>query len=1085
MNVSHFFIDRPIFAWVIAIIISIAGALAMSRLPISKYPDIAPPTVQVSASYLGASAKTVEDTVTQVIEQQMKGLDHLLYMASTSDAYGNAAIKLTFDTGTNPDMAQVQVQNRVQSALPLLPSEVQRMGVRVRKASASFLMAVAFYSEDNSMNNVDLSDYVSANILDPISRLDGVGDVQLFGGQYSMRIWLDPNKLFKYKLTPLDISNAIQDQNIQVSGGQLGGTPAVEGQQLTATITVQSRLQTVQEFENVLLRVESDGSRVFLKDVARVEIGSESYNFQARYSGKLASGIGINLAPGGNAIETSKRIRDKVNELSAFFPPGMVAVYPYDTTPFIESSIEEVRKTLLIAIFLVFCVMFVFLQSLRATLVPMITVPVVLLGTFGMLAVFGFSINMLTMFALVLAIGLIVDDAIVVVENVERLMEEEGLSPRDAARKSMTQITGALLGVVSVLCAAYVPMAFFGGATGVIYKQFSVTLASALLLSFMIAIVLTPALCATVLKQADRGHLRSHEGAFGWFNLILDKFFAWFNHFFDKNSLLYQSLVGRLVGKKARTVMMCVFVGVAFVVGILFSRLPTSFLPQEDQGAIMGMIMLPSGATQEQTLKVADQVEQYLLKEEEDVVQGMMLVAGFSPAGTGQNMGFMMVQLKDWEERSESVFARLLRKVGLNHSKDLSAPAVAQRASVAFAMRLKDAQAYAFVPPAIPELGFAEGFDMFLQDQAGLGHEALTQARNQLLGMAAQHPKLVSVRPNGQEDTQQLKINIDHTKAQAFGVPQSMINATLATAWGGSYVNDFLNNDRVKKVYIQADAQYRMMPDDLKSWYARNNQGEMVPFSSFATTEWRYGSPRLERYNGVPAMEIQGQAVQGESSGVAMDAMEALVAKLPKGVGMSWTATSFQERASGSTQMLLFALSIVVVFLCLAALYESWTIPLSVVLVIPVGILGLIIAIFLRGFSNDVYFKVALLTIIGLSSKNAILLVEFAKEAQKHGKSLIDATLEAVHIRLRPVLMTSLAFGFGVLPLALNAGPGSGAQNVIGTGVVGGMISTTMLGVFFTPVFFVVVRSIFKYKPNLLDTLELKKEAKRTSNDEI
>ncbi|MDR1529841.1 MAG: efflux RND transporter permease subunit [Burkholderiales bacterium] len=1058
MSVSHFFIDRPIFAWVIAIIISLAGGLALMSLPVSKYPDIAPPTIQVQASYLGASAQTVEDTVTQVIEQQMKGLDHLLYMASTSDSYGSAMVRLTFDTGTDPDMAQVQVQNRLQAALPLLPDEVQRMGVRVRKASANFLMVAGFISEDGSMGNVDLSDYISSNVLDPVSRLDGVGDVQLFGGQYAMRMWLDPNKLFKYKLTPVDVIGAIQEQNIQVSAGQIGGTPSVPGQQLTATIMVQSRLQSVQEFEDILLRVSPDGSRVFLKDVARIEIGSESYNFVGRYKGVPSTGLAISLAPGGNAIETSKHVRQEVEDLSQYFPPGMKVVYPYDTTPFVEASIKEVRETLLIAIFLVFCVMLLFLQSIRATLIPMITVPVVLLGTFGMLAVFGFSINMLTMFALVLAIGLLVDDAIVVVENVERLMREEKLSPREAARKSMTQITGALLGVVSVLCAAYVPMAFFGGATGVIYRQFSITLASALLLSFSVAIILTPALCATILKSADSEHVHEHKGFFGWFNI-----------FFDNGSRLYQSMVARLITPKMRYFILVVFVGIAVSVGLMFSRLPTSFLPQEDQGAIMGMVQLPAGSTQEQTLKVVSQIEKYLLEEESDSVEAMLLVAGFSPAGTGQNMAFMMAQLKPWDERSEGLIKRASRKMGLNQAKDLSAPAVALRASATFAQRFNDAMVVAFVPPAIPELGLAEGFDMFLQDRANLGHEALTAARNQLLGQAARNPKLVGVRPNGQDDMQQLKINIDHAKAQAFGVPQSMINATLAATWGGNYVNDFLNKGRVKKVYVQSEPRFRMMPEDLKAWYVRNNRGEMVPFSSFATSEWRYGSPRLERYNGVPAMEIQGQAAPGLSSGDAMNEMEALVAQLPSGIGMEWTATSYQEKASGSTQMLLFALSIIVVFLCLAALYESWTIPLSVVLVIPVGILGLVLGIYVFGFSNDVYFKVALLTIIGLASKNAILMVEFAKEAQKRGESLIDATLEAVHIRLRPVLMTSLAFGFGVLPLAINTGPGSGAQNVIGTGVVGGMISTTMLGVFFTPVFFVIVRSIFKYKPKPIE----------------
>lgn len=1072
MNVSHFFIDRPIFAWVIAIIISLAGGISIFTLPISKYPNIAPPNIQIRANYTGASAKTVEDSVTQVIEQQMKGLDNLLYMTSTSDSLGSASVSLTFETGTDPDIAQVQVQNKLQAALPLLPQEVQRLGVRVQKSSSSFLMIASFISTDKSMDNSDIGDYVSANILDPASRLDGVGDVQLFGASYAMRIWLDPNKLYKYNLTPIDVTNAIQEQNVQVSAGQLGGTPATAEQQINATISVQSRLQTVEDFQGILLRVMQDGSRVFLKDVARVEIGSQTYNYLGRYNDLPAAAMAISLAPGGNAMETSQRVRDLLTEMEGYYPPGLEVVYPYDTSPFVKASIEEVRKTLLEAIFLVFIVMFIFLQNIRTTLIPMITVPVVLLGTFGLLAAFGFSINMLTMFAIVLAIGLLVDDAIVVVENVERLMGEEGLSPRDAARKSMTQITGALLGVVMVLCAAFAPMAFFGGATGVIYRQFSVTLVSALVLSFTIAIVLTPALCATMLKPVEKGHMHDRVEPTSWFarlffiRIIIKlsyKFFDWFDRFFEKGSKRYQNIVSFLLKRSVRVVVMAVFVAVSAAVGAMLVNLPTSFLPEEDQGAIMGMIQLPAGAMQAETLAVMRDVTKYYREEESEAVEAVMAVAGFSFAGAGQNMAFFVVQMKDWNARSEGFFARIKRALGMSTTKSLSVADVVARGNAALARR--DALVMAFVPPAIPELGVATGFDMFLQDRAGLGHEALTDARNQFLGRAMQSSVLTAVRPNGQDDTPQLKFDIDQAKAQAFGVSQSAINATLATAWGSTYVNDFVDRGRVKRVYVQSEAEHRMMPEDIKSWYARNNQGEMVPFSSFTTARWEYASPRLERFNGFPAMEIQGEPVKGISSGNAMDEVERIVGLLPEGIGIEWTGMSYQERAAGSTQMLLYALSIIVVFLCLAALYESWSIPFSVILVVPIGVLGLILAIWLRGYANDIYFKVALLTIIGLSAKNAILIVEFAKEAQKRGESLINATLEAVHIRLRPILMTSLAFGFGVLPMALSTGAGAGAQNVIGTGVVGGMITTTMLGIFFTPVFFVVIRSIFKYKP--------------------
>ncbi|MCL2309427.1 MAG: efflux RND transporter permease subunit [Proteobacteria bacterium] len=1047
---SHFFIDRPIFAWVIAIIISLAGGLSIFTLPVSQYPSIAPPSIMVRANFLGASAKTVEDSVTQVIEQQMKGLDRLLYMSSTSDSYGNTAIRLTFDTGTNPDIAQVQVQNKLQAALPLLPDEVQRMGVTVTKAATTFLLIAGFYSADGSMLQPDLIDYVATNVMDPISRVDGVGEVQLFGAPYAMRIWLDPAKLYKYNVTPSDIAAAVQEQNVQVSVGQLGGSPAVKGQQLNATVTAQSRLQTVNQFENILLRVERDGSQVLLKDVARVEIGSQSYDISSRYSGKPAAGLAISLASGANALATADRVKTKLNELQKYFPPGMTIAYPYDTTPFVKASIQEVVKTLLEAIFLVFVVMLIFLQNLRATLVPMLAVPVVLLGTFGLLAVFGYSINMLTMFALVLAIGLLVDDAIVVIENTERLMTEEKLSPRDAARKSMSQITGALFGIVMVLCAVLVPMAFFGGAPGVIYRQFSVTLVSALVFSLLVALVLTPALCATIIKPSHQGDKHEKRGFFGWFNRM-----------FTANSLRYQKVVGYIL--KAPLVAMLVYLGIIAIVVMMFMKLPKSFLPDEDQGIVLVVVQLPTGATKERTQSVIEQIEKYFLENEKEAVEATMAIVGYNVAsGSGQNMGTVFVRLKNWDDRADPFFTKLKNWVTRDNPR-LSAKAVVDRGVRALS-GIREAFILPVLPPPITELGLATGFDMFLQDRAGLGHEKLMAARNQLLGAAAGKREVLSrVRHNGLEDTPQLKIDIDHAKAQAFGLTQTAINSTLSAAWGGYYINDFLDKGRVKRVYMQSEAEHRMLPENIKDWYARNNQGQMVPFSAFTTTRWEYGSPRLERYNGLPAVEIQGQAVQGVSSGAAMAEMEKIVSGLD-GVGLEWTGVSFQERTAGEKAPLLFALSLVVVFLCLAALYESWAIPLSVVLVVPLGVIGMLLAMKTRGFTNDIFFHVGLLTIMGLSAKNAILIVEFAKSAQERGHALIEATLEAVHLRLRPVLMTSLAFGFGVFPLTLTTGAGSGGQNVIGTGVVGGLFSTTALGIFLIPVFFVVVRSIFKYK---------------------
>ncbi|MDR2174214.1 MAG: efflux RND transporter permease subunit [Burkholderiales bacterium] len=1055
---SHFFIDRPIFAWVIAIIISLAGGLSIFVLPVSQYPEIAPPQVIMRVNFLGASAQTVEDSVTQVIEQQMTGLDNLLYMTSTSDSNGTAAVTLTFAVGTNPDMAQVQVQNKLQSAMPLLPEEVQRTGVRVMKASSSILLMSGYYSADSSMTQSDMIDYVTTNIVDQISRIDGVGEVQVFGAPYAMRIWLDPAKLYKFKVIPADIIAAVREQNIQVSVGQLGGRPAVPGQQITATITAQSRLQTVDQFENILLRVEQDGSQVLLKDVSRIEIGSQGYNFSSRYKGMPAAGLAINLASGANALATAERVKAKIAELEQYFPPEMKAVFPHDTTPFVEASIREVMKTLMEAIFLVFLVMLLFLQNFRATLIPMLAVPVVLLGTLGILAVLGYSINMLTMFAFVLAIGLLVDDAIVVVENAERLMTEEKLSPRDAARKSMTQITGALVGIVMVLCAVLVPMAFFGGATGVIYRQFSITLVSALVLSLLVAIVLTPALCATIMKPAFHGDKHEKRGFFGWFNRM-----------FKANTKRYENIVAVIL--KAPWIAMLVYFAIVAVVVMLFMKLPKSFLPDEDQGFIIVSVQLPTGATQERTLEAIEQIEKYFLEEEKEAVDVTMAIAGMNfVSGNAQSAGTIFVRLKHWDERSEPFGTKLvnlmrepLRLVGIPpRIPKLSAKAVVQRANVALA-EIRDAFILVILPPPVQGLGMATGFEMFLQDRAGLGHEKLMEARGQLLGMAAKDKLLERVRHDGLEDSPQFKIEIDHPKAQAFGLSQSLINSTLSAAWGGYYINDFLDKGRVKRVYVQAEAENRMMPENIKDWYVRNNQGEMVPFSAFTSSKWEYGSPRLERFNGLPAVKISGQAVQGVSSGTAMSQIESLVGELPTGFGSEWSGVSFEEKAAGDKAMLLFILSAVVVFLCLAALYESWAIPFSVVLVIPLGIIGMLIAMKTRGYVNDVFFHVGLLTIMGLSAKNAILIVEFAKSAQERGKALIEATLEAVHLRLRPVLMTSMAFGIGVFPLTLNTGAGAGGQNVIGTGVVGGLISTTALGIFLIPVFFVVVRSIFKY----------------------
>lgn len=1029
---ARFFIDRPIFAWVIALVIMLAGSLAIIKLPVAQYPSIAPPAVGISASYPGASAKTVEDSVTQIIEQNMTGLDHLLYMSSQSDSAGRVSVTLTFQPGTDPDIAQVQVQNKLQQAMSLLPQEVQQQGIRVQKTSSSFLMVAAFISSDGSMNNDDLADYVVSNIKEPLSRLDGVGDITLFGSQYSMRVWLDPNKLNRVQMTPGDVQAAIKAQNAQVAFGKLGGTPSVEDQQFTATIMGQTRLSTVEQFNDILLRVNQDGSKVRLKDVARVELAGESYDADALYNGQSTAAVAIKLATGANALDTAEKVRAKLNELSDYFPANMEIVYPYDTTPFVKISIEEVVQTLIEAIFLVFCVMYLFLQNFRATLIPTIAVPVVLLGTFGVMAAFGFSINTLTMFGMVLAIGLLVDDAIVVVENVERLMSEEDLSPLEATRKSMTQITGALVGIALVLSAVFVPMAFFGGSTGAIYRQFSLTIVSAMVLSVLVALILTPALCATLLKPMKHGEFGAKRGFFGWFNRA-----------FDAGTNRYQSGVRKVIKQGVRYSL--IYGAMLAVLAVLFMRMPTSFLPEEDQGVIMSMVQLPVGATKQRTEVVLADMRDYFLENEKDNVDSVLTVSGFSFAGSGQNAGMAFIKLKDWSERK---------------SPDRSANAIIGRA-MGYLFSIKEAQVFAFNLPPIPELGTATGFDFFLQDRGGIGHDKLMAARNQLLGMAAQDPTLVRVRPNGMEDTPQLDIKIDYEKALAQGLSIADINNTLATAWGSSYVNDFVDRGRIKKVYMQADAPFRMNPEDLKLWYVRNSAGQMVPFSAFASTEWSFGSPRLERYNGVPAMEIVGEAAPGKSTGDAMAAIEQMVKQLPEGVGIEWTGLSFQERQAGSQAPALYAISLLVVFLCLAALYESWSIPFSVMLVVPLGVLGAIVAATLRGLENDVYFQVGLLTTIGLSAKNAILIVEFAKELYDKGMGLGEAVVEAARLRLRPILMTSLAFILGVLPLVISSGAGASSRNAIGTGVMGGMISATVLAIFFVPLFFVLVMRYF------------------------
>jgi multidrug efflux pump len=1035
-NISRFFIERPIFAWVVAIVTMLAGVLAMLSLPIAQYPTIAPPAVAITATYPGADAETLESSVTQVIEQQLKGLDKLLYFSSTSQSNGQVTITATFAAGTNPDIAQVQVQNKLQQATALLPTEVQQQGVTVAKAQTSFLLIVGVYDDTGRYSAMDIGDFINSKLQDPISRVNGVGDIQVFGGQYAMRIWLDPYKLNNYKLTPGDVRTAVQAQNIQVSAGQIGALPSVPGQELNATVTVQSRLHSIDQFRNIILRTAASGAVVRLSDVARVELGGDNYDFISRYNGHPAAGMAIKLAPGANALNTVTAVKAKVESLKSTFPDGMKVVFPVDNTTFVKLSIHDVIQTLIEAIVLVIAVMFLFLQNWRATLIPAIAVPVVLLGAFGVLSVAGFSINTLTLFALVLAIGLLVDDAIVVVENVERIMSEEGLSPKDATIKSMGEITGALVGIALVLSAVFLPMAFFPGSTGVIYRQFSITIVSAMVLSVVVALVLTPALCAVLLKPTPKGHARAERGFFGWFNRT-----------FDGLVRRYEATLGRALKRSLPAMVLYAVLLGAMV--ILFVRLPSGFLPDEDQGLMLVQFSLPPGAVASRTAKVVDQIEHHLFVTEKDNIKGAFVVSGFNFGGSGQNVGMVFAQFRDWKER----------KGAKNH-----APAIAQRAMAAFS-RIRDAQVFAFIPPAVQELGNANGFDFELQDIGGVGHPALLAARNQLLGMAAQDHKLFGVRPNGQEDTAQLHVDIDQARAGALGLSQADINDTLSTAWGSSYINQFVDRGRVKRVYMQGDAPYRMTPQDLDRWYVRTSSGSMAPFSAFATTRWTFGPSRLEHYNGSPSMEIQGNAAPGFSSGAAMDEMETLAKALPPGIGFEWTGLSYQERLSGAQAPALYALSLLVVFLCLAALYESWAIPVSVMLVIPLGITGALIAASVRGLYNDIYFQVGLLTTMGLSAKNAILIVEFAVAAEKAGATPFAAAMEAAKLRLRPILMTSLAFIAGVFPLALASGAGAGSQNDIGTGVIGGMLAATILAIFMVPLFFVLVRGIFKGRP--------------------
>jgi HAE1 family hydrophobic/amphiphilic exporter-1 len=1045
---SKFFLERPVFAWVIAIVIMVLGALAIYNLPISQYPPIAPPSIAIDAFYPGASAETVENSVTQIIEQKMTGFEDMLYLSGTSDASGASRTELTFKPGTDPDMAWAKVQNKLQLAMSSLPGAVQDSGVMVSKSTRNYLIIVGIVSEDGSMDGNDLRDYAQSNLEKVLARVPGVGEVQNFGTQYAMRVWLNPDKLTDYHLTIEDVIVALQAYNVEVSAGQFGGAPAMAGQRLNTSIIVQSMLKTSDEFAAIPLRTNPDGSVVRVKDVGRTELGAESYDIDVHFNGKPVAGLAIRQASGANALDTANAVKKKMEEMSRYFPSGMKVVYPYDTTLFVRVSINEVIKTLFIAILLVFLVMWLFMGNIRATLIPTIAVPVVLLGTFAMLGLFGYSINMLTMFAMVLAIGLLVDDAIVVVENVERIMSEEGLPPKEATAKSMEQITSALIGIGLVLSAVFGPMAFFPGSTGVIYRQFSVTIIAAMLLSVVVALILTPVLCAALLKPVECGHEPCEDSA-----VFLKPFFLRFNRIFYGIRDRYVKLIGHAFSRKLRY--LAVFILIVVCLGLLFLRMPKSYIPDEDQGILLSQIILPTGSTLEQTQVVADKVRHHFQENEKEAVESCMTIVGMGFSGRGQNNGMVFAKLKDWKLRDRP---------------DLRVKAIAGRAMGAFS-QIRNALVFAFPPPAVSELGMATGFDFQLQDRGGLGHEKLTAARNQLLGMAAKDPRLTKIRPNGMDDVPEYRIDVDWEKAGTLRLPITSIHNIIASAFGSAYVNNFIQGGRVKRVYAQADAPYRMLPKDLEKLYVRNTEGKMVPFSSFATGRWTLGSPRLERYNGFPSMNIWGEPAPGRSSGEAMDAMEDIASKLPKGIGYAWNALSYQERMSSSQAPLLYAFSILVIFLCLAALYESWPIPISILLVLPLGAIGGVIASSLRGLSNDVYFQIGLLTTLGLATKNAILIVQFAKARVEQGMGLIDATMEGAKLRFRPIMMTSLAFGFGVLPLALNTGAGAGAMNAIGTGVLGGMVTATVLVVLFAPLFYVLIEKIFG-KRSIVNTVK-------------
>jgi len=1035
---SRFFLDRPVFAWVIAIIMMVAGGLAIYNLPISQYPPIAPPTIAITAFYPGASAQTVEDSVVQIIEQKMIGFDKLLYMSATSDASGGGRIELTFDPGTDPDLAWAQVQNKLQLAIPSLPEVVQRQGVTVSKSTRNWLLVVGLVSEDGSMDTFDLGDYAQSNLEKVLSRVPGVGEVETFSSPYAMRIWLDPGKLTAYRLTTDDVVRALQSYNVEVSAGQFGGAPAIKGQRLNASVIVQSLLRTPEEFGAIPLRVNSDGSTVRVRDVGRTELGTERYGSNILFGGKPAAALAVRQAAGANALDTADAVKAKIAEMARYFPPGMKAIYPYDTTPFVKVAIQEVVKTLFEAIVLVFLVMYLFMGNLRATLIPTIAVPVVILGTFAVLGLFGFSINMLTMFAMVLAIGLLVDDAIVVVENVERIMSEDGLPPREATAKSMDQITSALIGIGLVLSAVFGPMAFFGGSTGVIYRQFSVTIIAAMLLSVVVALILTPVLCASLLKPVHKGEDTAGTGI-----PFLRSFFRWFDRMFYRARDLYINLVGYTLVRKLR--FLVVFLLITAALGLLFRRMPTAYLPNEDQGSMYSQVLLPAGSTLEQTEEVMAQVRRYFEENEKESVESVFTISGRGFAGVAQNSGFAFIKMRDWELRDRS---------------DQKVTAVVARAMKEFS-KIRNARAFAFAPPAVRELGRSGGFDFQLQDRGGLGHEALMAARNQLLGEAARDPRLTRVRPNGLEDVPEYRIDVDWERAGALGVPIDSIHDTISASFGSAYVNDFIHGGRVKRVFVQDDAPFRRLPSDLERVYVRNGSGAMTPFSAFASGHWTYGSPQLQRYNAFPSINIWGEAPQGKSSGEAMQAMEEIAAKLPRGIGFDWSGISYQERMAGSQAPILYAFSILVIFLCLAALYESWPIPLSIMLSLPLGAIGGVIVSSLRGLPNDVYFQIGLLTTLGLTTKNAILIVQFAKAGVDAGLGVVEATLDGARLRLRPIIMTSLALGFGVLPLTLASGAGAGAQNAIGTAVLGGVVTATFLVTVFAPLFYVLIENTF------------------------